>query len=151
MPELRRTDLRVVTCLASADALDRLVAPGHGARALRLAPDESAFVTAPETAPEVRREVADRVAALEDDAVVRDVGDGWAAWRLTGADARDALAWVSALPPPPPGAWIQGDVARVGAKVLGEDDGLTILVPAYWDDHLRTRLIADAGAIEVTP
>ena len=149
MPDLRRADVRVIVCLAAAEALDRLVAPGHGARTLRVAPDESLVVAARATAPDVRREVADRVAALAGDAVVRDVGDGWAAWRLVGADARDAFTAVSALDAPPPGGWVQGDVARVGAKVLGEDDGLTILVPAYWDDHLRARLREDADAREV--
>lgn len=151
MPELRRAELRVVVCLASPEALDRLVAPGHGARALRVAPDESRFVAASTTAPDVRREVEDRIAAIEGDAMVRDVGDGWAAWALAGGDARDAFAHVSALPPPAAGDWIQGDVTRVGAMVLGEDDGLTILVPAYWDDHLRTRLVEDAGAREGAP
>jgi hypothetical protein len=39
---------------------------------------------------------------------------------------------------------VQGDVARVAAKVLDEPGGLTILVPAYWREHLRERAIVDA-------
>ena len=149
MPELRRADLRVIVCLASAETLDRLVPPGHGARTVRVAADEALFVADAATAPEVLREVEDRVAAIESDAVVRDVGDGWAAWSLVGPDAPGALARVSHLISPGAGDWVQGDVARVGAKVLGDDDGMTILVPAYWDDHVRTRLVEDAGATEV--
>lgn len=149
MPELRRADLRVIVCLASAEALDRLVPPGHGARTVRVAADEALFVADAATAPEVLREIEDRIAAIESDAVVRDAGDGWAAWTLEGADTPRAFAHVSQLHPPATGDWVQGDVARVGAKVLGEDGGLTILVPAYWDDHVRTRLVEDAGATEV--
>ena len=149
MPELRRSALRVIVCLASAEALDRLVPPGHGARTLRVAADEALFVADATTAPEVLREVQDRIAAIESDAVVRDVGDGWAAWTLVGPDAPGAFAHVSQLLSPASRDWVQGEVARVGAKVLGEDGGLTILVPAYWDDHVRTRLVEDAGATEV--
>ena len=149
MPELRRANLRVIVCLASAEALDRLVPPGHGARTVRVAADEALFVADAATAPEVLRGVEDRIAAIESDAVVRDVGDGWSAWTLVGPDAPDALAHVSQVPAPVAGEWIQGDLARVGAKVLGGDDGLTILVPAYWDAHVRTRLVEDAGATEV--
>jgi glycine cleavage system aminomethyltransferase T len=140
----------VIVCLASAEALDRLVPPGHGARMVRVAADEALFVADAATAPEVLREVEDRIAAIESDAVVRDVGDGWAAWTLVGPDTLDGFAHVSQLPSPAAGTWVQGDVARVGAKVLGEDGGLTILVPAYWDEHLRTRLVEDAGATEAT-
>ena len=139
----------MIVCLASAAALDRLVPPGHGARTVRVAADEALFVADAATAPEVLREVEDRIAAIESDAVVRDVGDGWTAWTLVGPDAPDAFAHVSQLPSPAAGGWAQGDLARVGAKVLGEDGGLTILIPAYWDDHVRTRLVEDAGATQV--
>lgn len=45
---------------------------------------------------------------------------------------------------------MQGDVARVGAKVLADPNGaITILVPAYWREHIRARAIVDAGAEEV--
>ena len=58
--------------------------------------------------------------------MVRDVGDGWAAWTARRARMRPGrFAYVSQLHPPATGDWVQGDVARVGAKVLGEDDGLT--------------------------
>ena len=144
MAELRGLELAVVMCSADAAALDALVAPGHGARMLRTAPDEALFVASPGVAADITREIEDRIAALDDDALVLDVSDGWAAWSLAGDDARRALSYLSQLDPPGEGAFVQGDVARVGAKVLDEPDGLTILVPAYWREHVRERAIVDA-------
>jgi len=142
--ELHARSLAVVLCGADAAALDALVAPGHGARVLRTAPDETLLVAAPEVAADVAREVADRIAVLDDDALVLDVSDGWAGWSLIGDDTARAFSYLSQLEPPADGAFVQGDVAHVGAKVLGEPDGLTILVPAYWRDHVRERAIHDA-------
>lgn len=147
MPELRALEVSVVACHAEAATLDRLVPPGHGARTLRVAPDKVLFVAPGSVAEDVAREVADRVAALEPDALVLDVTDGWAAWSLTGADAHRAFSYLSQLAPPETdgGGFVQGDVARVAAKVLAEPDGgLTILVPAYWREHLRERALHDA-------
>ena len=108
------------------------MAPGLGATTLRVAPDEILVVAGPEVADRVLREVRDRVSALERDALVIDDSDGWTAHTLAGADAHHAFAGLSALEPPRPGDWVQGDVARVAAKVLGEVDGsLTILVASY--------------------
>jgi hypothetical protein len=146
--ELVRPDVAVVLCAAGVDALDALVPPGRGARQLRTAPDESMFVCRPSDAADVLREVDDRVRALDADAVVLDVSDGWAATRLTGDDARTAFAYVSQLDPPSAEGFVQGDVARVAAKVLADADGLTILAPAYWEAHLLERLVDDAGATE---
>ena len=145
MAELHARSLAVVLCAADAAALDVLVGPGHGARVLRTAPDEALFVAEPEVATDVAREVADRIAALDGDALVLDVTDGWAAWSLIGDDTERAFSYLSQLDAPADGAFVQGNVAHVGAKVLGEPDGLTILVPAYWRDHVRERAIQDAG------
>ena len=148
MPELAPVRVSVVLCSASSEALDALVPPGHGARTCRTAPDEALFVSPPEVASDVAREVADRVAALDDDALVLDVSDGWAALGLRGSDARDALAYVSQLELPETG-FTQGAVAHVAAKILVDDDALIVLVPAYWRDHVRERLVHDARAAEV--
>lgn len=145
MPDLLRAEVGVIACLATPEALDRLVMPGRGAIALRTAPDEVLFVTDVVAAPDVEREVRDRIAAVEPGALVDDVTDGWAAWSLRGAGAREAFATVSPLEPPEPGAWIQGDVARVPAKILGGAETLTILVAAFHDEYLRERLTVDAG------
>jgi hypothetical protein len=100
----------------------------------------------------VVRELEDRIAALEPDGLVLDVTDGWAGWTLVGPGAERALAAVSPLAAPDVDAFVQGDVARVGAKVLGEPDGaLTILVPSSVEDHVVERLLADARATEVRP
>ena len=136
--------MAVVLCSADAAALDALVAPGHGARMLRTAPDEALFVARPAVATDVTREVEDRIAALDADALLLDVSDGWAAWSLAGEDARRALSFLSHLDPPGDGGFVQGDVARVAAKVLDEPNGLTILVPAYWREHVRERALVDA-------
>lgn len=150
MAELTRPGLSVVLCGASPDALDALVPPGHGARTCRTAPDEALSVCPAEVAADVARELEDRVAALDDDAVVLDVSDGWTAWRLTGPDSRDAFAYASRLALPDEG-FVQGSVAHVAAKVVVEADALTVLVPAYWHDHVRERLIHDARVTEAIP
>jgi sarcosine oxidase gamma subunit len=148
VPEVRDRTIGVIVCAADPAALDRLVPPGHGARVLRVAPDETMAVAAPDFADDVRRELADRIAALDHDALVLDVSDGWVAIGLVGDDAERALSYLSALEPPSTDGFAQGDVARVAAKILREPDGLLLLVPAYWRDHVRTRAIEDAGAVE---
>jgi len=150
VPDLRPRSVSVILCSADAEALDELVAPGHGARTLRTAPDETLAIARSDAADVVARELEDRIAALDTDAVVVDVTDGWSAWALSGADAARAFSYLSALDPPEPGAFVQGDVARVGAIVLGETDGVTILVPSYWGEHIRERAVGDARATELT-
>jgi hypothetical protein len=149
VPELRARSRGVTVCAADAAALDRLVPPGYGARLVRAAPDELLLVTEPDVADNVAREVRDRVTALDADALVVDASDGWFGWSLRGDGALDAFAYLSALEPPASGDAVQGDVARVAAVVLGEPDGLTILVPAYHREHVRERAVHDARATEV--
>jgi hypothetical protein len=150
--EIRPAGLDVVLAQADRETLDRLVPPGHGARPLRTAPDELLFVVPAGSGTDVVRELEDRIAALEPDGLVLDVSDGWVGWTLSGPGAVRAFAAVSPLAAPAADAFVQGDVARVGAKVLGEADGaLTILVPSPVGDHLVERLRADARADEVRP
>ena len=149
MAELRARSLAVVLCAADASSLDALVPPGHGARTLRTAPDEAMFVAAPDVATNIAREVADRIAALDHDAITLDVSDGWVAWSLAGDDVSHAFSYLSRLDPPGEGAFAQGDVAHVAAKVIGEPNALTILVPAYWREYVRERALHDARAHEV--
>jgi hypothetical protein len=151
VPDLRPRPVSIILCSADADALDGLVPPGHGARTLRVAPDETLAIARRDAADVVARELEDRIAALDPDAVVVDVTDGWSAWALIGFDAAHAFSYLSALDPPERGAFAQGDVARVGAIVFSEDDGITILVPAYWAEHIRERAVADARATEMYP
>ena len=151
MADLRDRPVGVIVCAASPEALDRLVAPGHAARMLRVAPDETIAVVAPAFAEDVRRELHDRITALDEDALVLDVSDGWTGLAIIGPDADRALSYLSALDPPDDDDFVQGDVARVAAKVLREPDGVVVLVPAYWAEHVRTRAIEDAGAQAVRP
>ncbi len=151
MADVQDRPVGVIVCAASPKALDRLIAPGHGVRMLRVAPDEAMAVVAPAFAADVRRELHDRITALDEDALVLDVSDGWRGLTITGADADRALSYLSALDPPDADAFIQGDVARVAAKILREPDGLLLLVPAYWGEHVRTRAIENAGAQAVRP
>ena len=151
MPDLRARSLAVIVCCADAAALDALVPVGHASRSLRTCADETLVVATPEAADTVERELTDRIAALDPDALVLDVSDGWSGWSLHGADALRAFSYLSALEMPQPGDFVLGDVARIAAVVLGEDDGVTILVPAYWSEHIRERVIHDARATEVQP
>jgi hypothetical protein len=110
--------------------------------------DETMAVVASDLTEDVRRELADRVAVLDADAVVLDVSDGWRAVALIGDDADRALSYLSALEPPAADGFAQGDVARVAAKILREPDGLLILVPAYWHEYIRARAAEDVPAAE---
>jgi sarcosine oxidase gamma subunit len=105
----------------------------------RVAPDEAMAVGEPDTIA---------TTLLEDPhAVVLDVTDGWAALTLSGANLRAAFARLSALRLPDEG-FVQGDVARVPARVIVERDRLRILVPAMWAEHLRSQILrrcADLG------
>jgi hypothetical protein len=149
VPELRSTPAGVVVCAAAAAALDALVAPGHGSRPIRTAPDELLVLAPPDVVDGVTREVRDRIDALDPDALVLDVSDGWHGWSLVGEDASRALAFLSRLDPPEVGGAVLGDVARVGAIVLDEPDGFTVLVPAFHGEHIRECAIRDAAATEV--
>jgi hypothetical protein len=120
--------LGVVTACATSDALDALVVPGR-ATACRIAADE------------VVREVETRVTVLDPDAIVVETTDGWAGSVLDGDEARSVFALLSRLRLPDRG-FVQGEVARVPAKVLVEDGAIRILVPAALEAHLRSRLAA---------
>jgi hypothetical protein len=140
--ELRRVDLAVVNVLATPEACDVLTAVDD-ARVCRVAPDESLLIG------DVLEIASGLALGVDPDALVLDVTDGWASWRLEGEDARDAFARVSELRLPGEG-FIQGEVARVPAKLVVDDVGITLLVPAMVADHVRERIIADCRALGVT-
>lgn len=140
MAELRLTSSPVVVVLASSEACDRVVAP-EGAIAMRIAPREMLLVGSADAGADVLRGALD-----EPSAIVDDVTDGWAMFQLTGDDAREAFARVCELELPD-GGWVQGEVARAGAKVIVEPGGLTILVPAMLGAHVEERIRADAAEL----
>jgi len=124
--ELATSTIPVVGVFADPATLDAV-------DAYRIAPDEAMVVGEPGAAPSV---------AIDDPAaVVLDVTDGWTVVTLTGDRVRDAFAQLSALRLPDDG-FVQGDVARVPARVLVEHERLRILVPAMWADQLRSRILA---------
>lgn len=149
MLELTRTRVAVVACLASPEALDALEPP-VGARPFRTAPDELLLLAAPERGPEAAALAGSALREHDPDALVLEVTDGWWAWTLSGPDAREAFARLSALELPERGE-VQGELARVPAKVLAEPDRLHVLVPSPWAEHVRERVLALALPVREHP
>jgi sarcosine oxidase gamma subunit len=149
VPELSRTEVAVLACLAAPEAVDALAIP-EGATPLRTAPDELLLLCGPSEAPAALAAAADAVRALDEDALVLEVSDGWTAFTLAGPDAREAFARLSALELPEHGS-LQGDVARVPAKVLAGTERLHLLVPSSWAEHVRERILGLALEVREAP
>jgi hypothetical protein len=130
--ELRIVAPTVIAVLASGPTLDGLVV-GEGATACRVSPREALVIGGEGLDPDDVR--------LEGPGLVEDVSDGWAAFELRGGDAAEAFLRLSELELPAEG-FVQGDVARIGAKVLTVPERVTILVPAslgaFMDERIRT-------------
>jgi hypothetical protein len=92
----------------------------------------------------VRGEIPDdirrAVLTVDPNAVIRSAAEGWTELTMSGGDARDRFARLSALRLPDPVGYVQGDVARVAARVFVDDDAIHVLVPAYWGAYLRRRV-----------
>lgn len=108
-------------------------APGAG----RVASDE-VIVRGP-VAEDIRRAVR----TVDPDALIREATEGWAEIVIDGGDARDVFARLSELRLPDGPGYVQGDVARVAARVFVEGDVIRVLVPAYWESPLRRRIGAE--------
>jgi hypothetical protein len=126
----------VVAVLASEVACDGVAAPS-GASLCRVAPREVLLVGAV-AAADVRVD--------DPGAIVEDVTDGWAAFQLAGDDAADAFSRLSELELPEEG-FAQGEVARIGAKLLVEPGRLTILVPAMLGAFIEERIRTDCAEV----
>ena len=121
---------------ASEEACDLAMrAPEAG----RVAPDE-VMVRGP-IAEDLRRAVH----TVDPESLIRDAGEGWAEVTVDGSDARDVFARVSALRLPDGPGYVQGEVARIAARVFMGEGTIRVLVPAYWESHLRRRLEAETG------
>lgn len=105
-------------------------APGAG----RVASDE-VIVRGP-IAEDIRRAVR----IVDPDALIREATEGWVEIVIDGGDARGVFARLSELRLPDGPGYVQGDVARVGARVFVEEDVIRVLVPAFWESHLRRRI-----------
>jgi hypothetical protein len=116
---------------ANEDACDLAMrAPGAG----RVAADE-VFVRGP-----IAEDLRAAVQTVDPDALIRDSTEGWERVVLEGGGARDVFARLSDLRLPDGGGYVQGDVARVGARVFVEDDTLHLFVRAQWAAYLRRQV-----------
>ena len=121
---------------ATEEACDLAMrAPGAG----RVASDE-VMVRGP-----VAEDLGSAILRVDPDALIREATEGWAEVAMEGSDARDVFAQVSALRLPEGPGYVQGDVARVAARVFVGDEGIRVLVPSYWESHLRRRLETAPG------
>ena len=136
MPEVAPAAVSIVRCLARPDALDALEVPA-GAFPCRIAPDELIVIGSREAAGDILAACSRRV----EDGLTLDHTDAFAAWLISGPDAGQAFARLSAirLPDERP-AFVQGAVAGVPAKVLAEPDQILVLVPSTLGSHLGERL-----------
>ncbi len=136
MAELRAVSPTVVAVLASAATCDGVAAPA-GANLCRVAPRELLLIGDVE---------AGDLRVDEPGAIVEDVSDGWAAFELAGDDAAEAFARLSELELPDDG-FVQGEVARIGAKILVAPGRLTIFVPAMLGAFLEERIRTDCAEV----
>jgi len=90
----------------------------------------------------IAEDLREAIRRVDRDALIRATTEGWAEVAIDGSDARDVFARISALRLPEERGYVQGDVARVLGRVFVDDDGIRVLVPAYWESHLRRRLEA---------
>jgi hypothetical protein len=115
---------------ATEDACDLAIrAPGAG----RVAPDE-VFVREP-----IADDLRTAILTVDPAALIREATEGWTAV-VVGDDARDVFARLSALRLPDGPGYLQGEVARVAARVFVDDDGITLFVPASFEHHVRRRV-----------
>ena len=145
MLELTPTRVGVISCLASHEALAE-IDPPDGSYLCWVADDEVMLVGALKW---IALEEAARAARRhDDDAVILDVSDGWSAWTLAGDGADDVLARLSELEHSGDG-YLQGDVAHVPVRLIAHAERLHLLVPAMWEEHLRSRIRAAAVGLDL--
>ena len=116
---------------ATDEACDLVMrAPGSG----RVAADE-VMVRGP-----IAEDLRNAIRRVDRDALIRDATEGWAEVAIDRSDASDVFSRVSALRLPDGRGYVQGEVARVLGRVFVDDEGIRVLVPAYWESYLRRRL-----------
>ncbi len=145
MLEITRTLIGVVAASAAAGPLDGLIVPGR-ALVCRAADDELMLLSVPQVTDEVVREVSTRLAALDPDAVVIDMTDGWAAITVAGAGARASFGLLSRMELPDAG-FTQGEVVHIPAKVVAHGEQVLILAPSMWEAHLQDRVKKALGSV----
>ena len=119
--------LEATRIVAVPEALDEIESP-DGGHLLRLAPDDLLVLPPPE-----RVDVADPFAIIEPEA-------GFSAARFDGSELarlQAVSAWEFPRRPP---AFEQGHLAGIPVKMLFDERGVLILVPAVLAHHLEERL-----------
>jgi len=144
--ELTPTRVSTISCLASPEALAELDAP-DGSYPCWVADDEVVLVGTPDATEELQHWAREALTE-DDDAVVLDVSDGWSAWTLAGDGVDDVLARLSELEHSGDG-YLQGDVAHVPVRLIAHAERLHLFVPAMWEEHLRSRIRAAAGGLDL--
>ncbi len=145
MLEIARLRFALVTCVAASSAVDAVLSTG-GDAAFRVAPDEAMVLGEAGTGPRLAETAARAALRVDADAVVVDATDGWTAWALIGARALDAFARLSQIQPRERG-YLQGEVARVPARVVVGERAVHVFAPAMWDAFLRQRILADCAVL----
>jgi hypothetical protein len=116
---------------ANEEACDLVMrAPGAG----RVAADE-VMVRGP-----IAEDLRTAIHTVDPGSLIRESTEGWVEVVIDGADARDVFASVSELRLPDGPGYVQGDVARVPARVFVHDDAIRVLVPSSRGSHLLRRL-----------
>jgi len=80
------------------------------------------------------------VRTVDPHALIRESTEGWAEVVLEGSDARDIFTRLSELRLPDGPGYVQGDVARLPARVFAEADKLHLFVPAPWGAYLERQV-----------
>jgi glycine cleavage system aminomethyltransferase T len=147
--ELTLLDAAIVACYAAATVLDAWSLPSDtfGARVAR---DELWVVGDRPRRCTLMRSVEQSLYPLAPDALLVDHTDGWTVWAIEGTMAPHALARLTVIPlDQRPGAFHQGAVAGVPAKVITTDTGYQVFVPAPVGHHLRDRVFE--ACADLTP
>jgi hypothetical protein len=147
--ELSLVEATIVACYAAASVLDAWAAPA-GAYLVRVARDELWVIGARADRTTLMPLVEESVRSAASDVMVVDQTDGWTAWSIEGSGASQALGRLTVMPLERcAGAFHQGAVAGVPAKVIATAGGFQVLVPAPVGHHLRDRVIESCA--DLTP
>ena len=126
MLELARTEMTVARCFDRPEVLDALPEIS-GVHACRVAPDELLLIGA--------------VAAVDLPAgLVVDETGGWSVWTISGSEAGEAFARLSAIPLRP--GFLQGLIGSVPGKAVVLGDRIHLLVASSVSHHLEARIRA---------
>jgi hypothetical protein len=144
--ELAPIRLAVIGCYGSPAALEGLaLAPLQ----IRVAADELLVLGPPAEAATLSSLATERLGRLDPGALVFDVSDAHAAWTLRGPGWTELYARLCAIELPELPAVQQGLFAHVPAKLLLQEDELTVVVSSALGHHVRARLHAAAVGVEL--